>query len=206
MTEIIERTPAMTLRLPDEEQPPSVGQEELIGIQAEEIARICKVDVVTARRWKAGKNRIPHTSLAVLAGDLGVFGESWKGWRIQGDVIISPEGLKVRRDDALAVPFMVGQVAAMQAELRKSRYVERVHGPIAKQLQLTMRLQGLCQELLSSQQALMQGSEADTVRLTHETAAKLAQAAAEIVRQAENPPVLPTPSSMQVVVSYQAET
>ena len=43
------------------------------SIPAEEIARRCRVDVATARRWKRGARRAPATSLMILAEDLGCF-------------------------------------------------------------------------------------------------------------------------------------
>ena len=88
------------------------------GRRVEEIAEVCGVDLSTARRWKAGKARVPATAAALLLGDLGAFSASWQGWRIQGEEIISPDGWRIRRDDALSVPLMHGQIAALRAELR----------------------------------------------------------------------------------------
>jgi hypothetical protein len=35
---------------------------ECYGIPADVIARLCRVDVATARRWKGGVTRIPETA------------------------------------------------------------------------------------------------------------------------------------------------
>lgn len=91
------------------------------GIRAEIIAELCQVDIATARRWKSGASRMPHAAAALVSGDLGAFSPYWKGWRIQGDAIISPDGWQIRRDDALTVPLMLGQINALRAELAKSR-------------------------------------------------------------------------------------
>lgn len=89
----------------------------LYGIPISEIARICRVDLSTARRWKRGAICPPYSATVLLDGDLGAFGEYWRGWRVVGEVIRSPDGWCVRRDDALAVPLMLGQIEAMRVEL-----------------------------------------------------------------------------------------
>jgi hypothetical protein len=94
------------------------------GIKPDIIATLCKVDVATARRWKSGTSRIPHAAAALLAGDLGAFSEHWQGWRIQGDAIVSPDGWQIRRDDALSVPLMHGQIQALRAELDQHKSFE----------------------------------------------------------------------------------
>lgn len=88
------------------------------GISAEEIAERTGVDVSTARRWKAGSTRIPHAAKLVLEADLGAFGKDWRGWRISGEELVSPEGWRIRRGEVLAVPLMNRQIAALQAERR----------------------------------------------------------------------------------------
>jgi hypothetical protein len=72
--------------------------------------------VSTARRWKTGKLKIPYACAVLLSGDLGAFSKHWDGWRIQGESIISPDGWQIRRDDALTVPLMHGQISALRAE------------------------------------------------------------------------------------------
>lgn len=87
------------------------------GIPISEIARICRVDLSTARRWKRGAICPPYTAAALLDGDLGAFGEYWRGWRVVGEEIRSPDGWRIRRDDALSVPLLLGQIDAMKVEL-----------------------------------------------------------------------------------------
>lgn len=62
------------------------------GIPAEEIARICKVGIRTARRWKSGESEMPKTAEMVLAADLGMLDRAWRGWTIRKGLLISPEG------------------------------------------------------------------------------------------------------------------
>lgn len=61
---------------------------ECYGTTAEEIARRCRVDVATARRWKRGATRMPKTSAMILAGDLGCFDPAWCGWTLRAGKLI----------------------------------------------------------------------------------------------------------------------
>jgi hypothetical protein len=89
------------------------------GIRAEDIAERCGVSVSTARRWKAGTSQIPATAAAILLGELGAFSGSWRGWLIQGEEIVSPDGWRISRNDALAVPLLHGQIAAMRQRIKE---------------------------------------------------------------------------------------
>lgn len=89
----------------------------LYGITISEIARICRVDLSTARRWKRGAICPPYAASALIEGDLGAFGEYWRGWRVQGEEIFSPDGWRIRRDDALSVPLLLGQIEALRAHV-----------------------------------------------------------------------------------------
>lgn len=89
------------------------------GIPAAAIARICKVDIRTARRWKAGERRMPETARMVLAGDLGSFDSAWRGWRFCGGKLMSPEGWELSPGDVLSIPLMRAQISAYQARERQ---------------------------------------------------------------------------------------
>ena len=91
----------------------------IYGIPAEVIADICRVDASTARRWKSGSRRIPYAAQALVSGDLGAFSKSWEGWRVQGDSLLSPDGWKISRQDALTVPLLQAQLSAVRAELER---------------------------------------------------------------------------------------
>jgi transcriptional regulator with XRE-family HTH domain len=94
------------------------------GIRAEEIAELCGVDITTARRWKSGTSRIPATAAAILLGDLGAFSKAWRGWRVVGDDIISPDQWTISRNDALAVPLLLAQVQALRGRIRELEWCQ----------------------------------------------------------------------------------
>lgn len=89
---------------------------ELYGIPVNEIARICGVDLATARRWKRGATCPPKTALMLLAGDLGVFDVRWRGWRIQKGSLVSPEGWSASTGDVLSIQLTQAQLAAYRHE------------------------------------------------------------------------------------------
>ncbi len=94
---------------------------ELFGIPASELARIFHVDLSTARRWKRGASHPPPFVYLILSGDLGFLSPEWRGWRIRGATIIAPGGWTISRQDALIVPLMHGQIAALRADLARAR-------------------------------------------------------------------------------------
>jgi len=82
----------------------------LYGLNVNEIARICKVDITTARRWKRRAKRPPETALMILSGDLGHLDPAWEGWTVRNGFLISPEGWE-------AAPGHVRAMKMMQATL-----------------------------------------------------------------------------------------
>jgi len=84
-----------------------------------EIASLCRVSLKTARRWKSGQTVPPETAIMILDGDLSMFDPSWAGWRIRGEEIIPPAAWPVRREDALAVPLMHRQIAALRHDIAR---------------------------------------------------------------------------------------
>jgi hypothetical protein len=89
------------------------------GIKAELIAELCGVSLATARRWKAGTSRVPRLTAAALEMGLVHFIRDWPGWRFEGQEIVSPDGWRIRRDDALSVPLMHGQISALRQRIRE---------------------------------------------------------------------------------------
>lgn len=89
----------------------------LYGIPASELARICRVSLKTAQRWKAGQSVPDYCALALIERDLGCFAIEWRGWTIRGEDLISPDGWTVNRNDALIVPLMHGQIAALRSKV-----------------------------------------------------------------------------------------
>lgn len=98
----------------------------LYGLSVRHIAAFCGVSLKTAARWKAGQSVPPKTALMILERDLGCFGPEWRGWRVSGEDLVSPSGWCVNRNDALIVPLMHGQIAALRAELASLK--EAAHG------------------------------------------------------------------------------
>lgn len=92
--------------------------DSVYGLPAEIVAERAGVDVSTARRWKAGSTRIPKSAQMIIKADLGAFGDAWRGWRIEGNDLVSPEGWRASVGQVLNVPLMRQQLAAYQAELR----------------------------------------------------------------------------------------
>lgn len=93
----------------------------LYGITIKEIARICGVDLTTARRWKRGARCPPKSALLLILADLGCFSDEWSGWRVKGQDLISPEGWRIARGQVMIVPLMRQQIAAYETELRRLR-------------------------------------------------------------------------------------
>ena len=62
-------------------------------------------------------SRVPYAAAALLQGDLSAFSRAWQGWRIVDKEIISPDGRRISRNDALAVPLLHGQISAMREQI-----------------------------------------------------------------------------------------
>jgi Phage protein len=55
----------------------------------------------------------------ILEADLGMFSKDWKGWRLEGQDLVSPEGWRIARGQVMNVPLMRQQLAAYKAELEE---------------------------------------------------------------------------------------
>ncbi len=86
------------------------------GIAAEEIARICKVGIRTARRWKSGESQIPKTAEMILAGDLGCLDPEWRGWTFRKGKLTSPEGWMATPGHVRSLQMMGATLAAYRGE------------------------------------------------------------------------------------------
>lgn len=92
---------------------------EIYGIPISEIARICRVSLKTAARWKAGTTCPPKSACLLLLGDLGCLDSEWAGWRVNRGVLYSPEGWEISVTMIMGVPLMRQMIAAYQAQERK---------------------------------------------------------------------------------------
>lgn len=93
----------------------------LYGITIKEIARICHVDLTTARRWKKGARCPPKSALLLICGDLVALDREWRGWRVRAGKLISPEGWALTPGEVLAIQIMRQQIAVYRAELKQIR-------------------------------------------------------------------------------------
>lgn len=110
---------------------PSGAPNPTYGLTPEAIAKKCKVNLSTARRWKDGTSRVPFAAASLLLGELGAFGEPWQRWRISGTEIISPDGLRVSRNDALAVPYLLAQISALKEQVAGLKeWMEKSEQPV----------------------------------------------------------------------------
>lgn len=92
---------------------------ELYGIPVSELARICHVDLATARRWKRGATCPPKTALMLLSRDLGIFDPVWRGWTLRNGELVSPEGWAIARGDVLVSPIQRQYLAAVESENKR---------------------------------------------------------------------------------------
>jgi hypothetical protein len=84
-----------------------------------EIARICHVDITTARRWKRGAKCPPFTALALLARDLGYIHPDWSGW------VINDRGELCSPENWISTPGAVRSLELMQRTLGEYRRENR---------------------------------------------------------------------------------
>jgi hypothetical protein len=112
---------------------------ELYGLSASYIARVCHVDLATARRWRRGATCLPYTARVLLTGDLSGFGPQWRGWKMKGGCIVSPEGWAATPGDVMMVQLAQLQlgdyrrenralkavVAELEAEVERNQFEEQ---------------------------------------------------------------------------------
>jgi hypothetical protein len=105
-------------------------KDTLFGIPVKEIARICGVDITTARRWKRGAICPPQSALSVLSGDLGFLDPAWRGWKLRQGCLWSPEGWEIRMSDVLASRLHEAQLREwrLQVSIMKAKVAELERG------------------------------------------------------------------------------
>lgn len=85
---------------------------------AKEIARLCGVDLATARRWRRQASCPPASAVFLINADLGCFDKAWRGWIMRRGLLVSPDGQEVAPNDIRAIPFMRLQIHSYQLESR----------------------------------------------------------------------------------------
>lgn len=101
--------------------------------EVKDIARICQVDITTARRWKRGAICPPQTALTLLAmmtGDLGYLDPAWRGWVLRKGCLCSPENWEITMSDVLASRLHEAQLREwrLQVRLMKAKMAEMERG------------------------------------------------------------------------------
>ena len=87
------------------------------GLSTKDIARICKVDLATARRWKRGATCLPETARMILERDLGCFDSGWAGWTINSvGELVSPENWRATRGDVMCIQLTQMQLGDFRRE------------------------------------------------------------------------------------------
>lgn len=85
--------------------------EILFHYNINEIARICRVSLKTARRWKSGQVGTPETAIMVLSRDLGIFHPDWSGW------VLNDRGELCSPENWISTPGAVRGLQMMHATL-----------------------------------------------------------------------------------------
>ena len=88
-------------------------------LEAQRVARIFGITVATAKQWLSGNRRIPRHAQAILSGDLGAFSETWEGWRLSKDCLITPNGLIFSQTDLASAEHWQAELLALRDELAK---------------------------------------------------------------------------------------
>jgi hypothetical protein len=88
----------------------------LFGINVNEIARICQVDLATARRWKRGATCPPKSALMLITGDLGCLHPDWAGWTMKRGLLVSPEGWEAKPGHVRGLQMINATLAAYRSE------------------------------------------------------------------------------------------
>lgn len=100
---------------------------ELDFFTISEIARICRISLKTAGRWKAGQSVPPATALMVLRRDLGCLHSEWTGWTMNSrGELCSPENWITTPGAILAMHFHRAQLSALREEVQNLRNQLRV--------------------------------------------------------------------------------
>lgn len=91
----------------------------LYGVSAEQIADLTRVNVRTARRWKADPAHIPAPAAKLLSillgGELGEIDRAWRGWRlVRGRLVSDRDGMDFGPAEVRAAPFLERALRAAQ--------------------------------------------------------------------------------------------
>jgi hypothetical protein len=94
------------------------------------VAAALGISLRSARRYKAaGQLPFPYAVMwAVLGcGDLGAIRPEWRGWRIHGGQIVTPDGYGFSPGELAAVPIRYQHLAALERERSEPRQLMLTH-------------------------------------------------------------------------------
>ena len=98
-----------------------------------QLAERARVHASTARRWlRSGRYPWWLEHLRDCARDLGILADPWRGWRLYGDELWSPEGELFRPEDLRALRVMRGQIRAYQETLSFQLQADWIEGRYIK--------------------------------------------------------------------------
>lgn len=110
------------------------------GYSAEFLARVCGVDISTARRWKrrgSMPGRYRHLIELADGADLGALSVAWRGWRLCGDELVNPEGQRFLVDQVRALELKSQLIGELEHRLARARKP----APVARELVFRVRLE-----------------------------------------------------------------
>lgn len=92
------------------------------GLSARLLADVTGMSLDTTTRWKR-TGRIPaaHHTLIQLrtTGDLGSLSADWRGWRLAGHRLWTPEDAELRPGDIRAIPYQLDLLRELQRQLAR---------------------------------------------------------------------------------------
>jgi hypothetical protein len=97
----------------------------LSALSAKDIARVCRVDEATARRWRRRASCPPPAALILLelvyTADLGALDPDWAGWVLRRGKLCSPENWICTPGEIRALQLLNAQLSTYQSENRRLR-------------------------------------------------------------------------------------
>lgn len=101
----------------------------LARLTQKEAAAILHVTSRTIHNWETGKVKIPYSAFRLLRINTGyeLPGDSWKGWKLSGDSLWSPEGKRYAADDLsyLSLTFAMARQFRLDSAKRHAKHAAR---------------------------------------------------------------------------------
>ena len=90
-----------------------------LGWSVEDAGKYFQVTDRTWHNWENGSHRIPYAvyKLARVLARLELPGEAWAGWRIEGDLLITPEGRQITPKDGSWWSLLIRQARCFRSAM-----------------------------------------------------------------------------------------